>query len=221
MLIIPCEEGQVGFYESTTSAASCIGGGTGGGSSSDGGGSSDTIQLKEDDDTTPQVYLGYLKLKDHYDGLFAGGTEMRLAFADVVEIEPGKPVVETVTLHKFFTRPDVNNKRWQKKMVVADHRWHAYQKTLLLHIYDKDAGGTTQFDMTTTVEDIEGTTIEIKSSYKVHKKRDDVGKFLLDRAVFLQQNESDFPNGLKEGYHIYKRGSLELTLPHQMIDLTN
>jgi len=219
MLIIPCEEGQVGVYESTSLEASCGGGGTGG--SSVGGGSSDTIQLKEDGDTVPQIYLGYLKLNKHYDGLFAGGPEMRFAFADVVEVEPGNLTVETITLHKNFTRPDINNNRWQEKMVLADHRWHAYQKTLLLHVYDKDSNGTTQLNMTTAIEDIEGTTFELESSYKVHKERDNVGKYLLDREVFLQENKSSFPNGLKEGFHIYKKGGLELTLPHHLIDLTN
>lgn len=220
MLVVPCEEGPIA-YKSVSSTTGCGGDGSGDGGDAGGTGSSGIINLKEDGDTAPQVYLGYVKLNKHYDGIFAGGSEVRFAFADVVQISPGELEVQTVTEKKFFTRPDIANKRWQKKMVVSDYRWNAYQKTLLYHIYEKDGDGTTQIAITSDIEDVNGTTVKIESSYKVHKNKDNIGKFLLDREIFLQLNQDDFPNGLKEGYHIYKKGGLESTLPHQLIDLND
>ena len=206
LLIIPCEE--IIMMKTIESALSCGGGG--------GGGTNPPV-----DDTEPgeydynQVLLGSAQLRDHYDGIFAGGSETRWQLADAVKltINDPDPLMKVAYASKNFSRKDIRKKYWKGLYMTMDDDWSDYELAKELYIWEGDEGDVkVDISLGATVKISDSVNGNFTVNVSRDRKRDDIYRQYMNRAVFYSQNRTANPgHGLKNGFRVRAAGDLRWT----------
>jgi hypothetical protein len=168
------------------------------------------------DDTEPgefdinQVLIGEAKLTSHYDGLFAGGSEIRWNLTDAVKYTPEQtsPELAVALVTKNFSRKDIRKKRWKNIYTHIDHDWEDYELAKELYIWEADEGDNKiDFSLGISVK-ILGAAVSFNTNAKVDKKRDDIYRGFITRKSFYNSNRLDVGHELRGGFQVRKAGDL-------------
>lgn len=202
-LVVPCEEPPT-LKIILNSASSCSGGGSGGG-----GTTPDETEPGEFD--INQVFLKSVRLTEHYNGLFAGGSEVFWQLTDAVQLTSfeDEPEVRYTQARKDFTRTDIRQRRWKGLETNLDDNWADYELAKEIYIWEGDEGDKkVDLDLGVTVKVSEGVNANFGVKVKVDNKRDDIYRSFMERQAFYELNQLDGGNGVREGYQIRHSGNL-------------
>ena len=167
--------------------------------------------------------VGSVRLSEHYDGIFAGGSEVKMIFSVAYKtLENGPLEIKAIKAQKNFTRSDINRAKWKRIDSMIFDRWLGIQISTSLHVYEADSGGHNSLVLSSSYEN-EGSTTSAEVTYNVSSVRDELGERILYKDILLSQNTSGFyegagthPNWWGGEFTVYKigNGDFRFTLPH-------
>lgn len=211
LLIVPCEEEFQVYKANVNEAISCGGGG---------GGTGDPDLDDGNDETAPgefdknHLILHSTRLSKQYDGLFAGGSEMRWQISDGHKRydTDTNPTLSVGYVPKNFSRKDIRKKRWKSINVRLDDDWSKYELGKELYIWEGDEGDK-KIDVNLGVKialDSNGSAINFGVTAKADKSRDDIYKVVMDRQVFYYENRTNaFNRGQRDGFAVREVNDLK------------
>jgi hypothetical protein len=204
-LVVPCEEPP--NLKSVVNSATICGGG--GGGSGDGGSNPDETEPGDFD--INQVFLKSVRLTEHYDGLFAGGSEVFWQLTDAVQLTSfeTEPEVRYTQARKDFTRTDIRQRRWKGLETNLDDNWNDYEFAKEIYVWEGDEGDKkTDINLGVTVKIGQGVNANLGVKVSVDNKRDDIYRSFMERGAFYELNRLDGGNGVREGYQVRHSGNL-------------
>lgn len=219
LLIVPCEIPQLKVV--VNSAQSC---------GELGGGGSDPGDDDPVDETEPGEYefnkikIGQSRLLDHYDGLFAGGSEVRWQLADALFVTTydTNPQMGAGYCPKYFKRIDIRKNRWKDINCVIDDDWSDYELAKELYIWEGDEGDNKiKLNLGVNVKFSDKVTGSVGVEISADKSRDDIYKAFKVRELFYYENTMDGGNGIRNGFRVRKADKLLWTFVEDGININN
>lgn len=166
------------------------------------------------------VNVGKAQSTKHYDGVFAGGSEIRFYATSSTLLGNSANARADVDFLAFFTRSDINKKRWKDVNRIVEHAWYPWEVNCVIGVYEDDNSGLLN-NIQNIVLPIEVDipligVISLEAGKQIDNKDEDLGWTKYDRLQFYNTNRPnrDLGNGTYDTWPIYNHGGgLKFTLP--------
>lgn len=184
----------------------------------DAGGEVSTRQMKSSncsgENCAHKVQIGWARLTEHFDGVFAGGSEIRWVSADLVQfLSNGTPELKANRVAYNFSRKDIKKKRWKELFTQFDSDWEEAELAKELLIYEADGNGLTTLKLGAKL-DLGSAEISGSVDYKLSKKRSTLLQTYYKRSVFMAENTTNISNnGVRDGFGVRYANHLKWTMP--------
>jgi hypothetical protein len=204
-LVVPCEP-PIMRKRNINSSTPCEEGQGGNGGNGGNGGEDDDGDDDDGEEDYDKIVLGEVQIRDHFDGLYRGGPDIRIDLTDSFfftshDTKPQSQVIRV--LERTFSRRDVNLKRWKDIYIDADDDWAEYELAKDLYIWEGDSDARTTISFSSAVEGRDGSQIGLNSTTTVDKDRDHIFRGILTRGVFFAENQTPDPRyGSRNGFRI-------------------
>lgn len=217
MIVVPCGSGPHTDPCMDTNYVAPGGGGGGGGDT----GSDVPPPCVDGEPCAHKVQIGWVKLTKNYDGLFAGGSEIKWKSIDGIKYFDSSEVDTTeIYISQHFSRDEIHDKDWDEPNTQFDQNWEEYELAKDFKIYEADGNGS---DTITLGVKIDLGPVQSDFNFEVNLSNDraNIFKTTYQRDVFFAENDYDLGNGTKEGVQIRHAGELHWTMPITEIALDN
>lgn len=165
------------------------------------------------------MQIGYGKLTEQKDGLFAGGSEIYWHGANAVLTSPSdtQPTLQPIKIKYSFSRSDIRNTRWKTIFSLFDQDWSTYEVSRELMVIEGDGDPKIKkFGIEVEVAKVGSIGFEIEN-FEVDNNMDSRKETLfhnwLERDIFFVDNNNNDGHGLKGGYKIWHADHLYWTMP--------
>jgi hypothetical protein len=209
LLIVPCEIPQLKVV--VNSAQLCGG---------PGGGGTDPGEDNNGEEIAYKTNIGYAKLTEQKDGLFAGGSEIYWISSSALftSLSDTVPTLTPIKKKYSFRRPDIRHKRWKKLEMQLDQDWSEYEIAREMWIIEGDGDPELKkLGITLKKDELGEVGFSFEKEFQVDNRADSKRETLflewLQRDIYFAHNKQNGGHGWKDDFQVYHADHLFWTTP--------